>query len=294
MSHPGLLVPVDSHDEVGLTDWFEAVMLSDQLEHLSKSRIRSYIREIFSEENAETSVEAVLAEVGRRKFLCSDAYPFSQDYAGVNFKKGMAGSAYLFMLCLSVSKAFRTQARFKETDELFDLLVLDALERYLGPGCEGMRFGSPASGGRPRNFRDGIAWLALKMNLPVGPGGARKTAGDGGMDVAVWRHFRDKRSGFLTLLAQCTVQVEWFEKSRDLNEDSWRGWLDFGKNPHLALAIPFVIPHPFNKWDELRRNVHSILDRLRLCELLGNVELRGALKTSRWTSAEVKRFGRSK
>jgi hypothetical protein len=287
MSYMGVRVPTDLQDDVALTDWAEAIMLAERTRQLSKSRIRSYIREAFSDDSAEEAVERVLAEVKRRRFLCSFAYPFDQDFSGMKLVGEAASSPYLFLLCISVSESFRSKARYKEIDELFDLLVLDALKRYIGSDCKGFRFGSPASGERPKNFADSIRWLCTKMKLTPGPGKARKHAGDGGLDVVVWRDFNDPRSGYLVILAQCTVMDDWFDKARDLNEDVWRGWIDFGKNPHLALAVPFVVPHPYAKWDELRRNAHTILDRLRLCELLEGTDLSMAIKTKQWTSKEV-------
>ena len=283
-------MPADSQDDVALADWAEAIMLAEGIRQLSKSRLRAYIREAFSDDNAEDLMERVLAEVRRRRFLCSEGYPFEQDFSGMKLLHEPEASAYLFLLCISISESFRTGSRFKETDELFDVLVLDALRLYLGAGCKGERFGSPASGDRPKNFADSVRWLCTKMKLAPGPGKARKHAGDGGLDIVVWRDFSDPRSGYLIILAQCTVMDDWFDKARDLNEDVWRGWIDFGKNPHLTLAIPFVISHPYGKWDELRRNAHTILDRLRLCELLGRTELSLEKRTRQWTSREITRL----
>ena len=129
------------------------------------------------------------------------------------------------------------------------------------------------------------------MNLPKGGGSPRKTGGDGGLDVIVWRPFRDRRSGFIVLLAQCTVQRDWVIKAKDLTEDIWRGWIDIGKNPHLALAIPFVIPLKYEKWDELRRLVHTLLDRLRLAELLQNAQPEKQGNMQAWIASEVIRMG---
>lgn len=125
------------------------------------------------------------------------------------------------------------------------------------------------------------------MRLPQGRGNARPTAGDGGLDVVVWRPFRDGRSGYLVLLAQCTVQMDWFGKARDLARDLWRGWIDFGMDPHLVLAIPFVIPVNHPKWDELRRTVHTVLDRLRICELLETASLTDAKTLGTWATNEI-------
>jgi hypothetical protein len=84
--------------------------------------------------------------------------------------------------------------------------------------------------------------------------------------------------------------VDWFSKARDLAQDVWRGWIDFGKDPHLVLAVPFVIPMGYTKWDELRRTVHTVLDRLRLCELLEAGALTEHVDTAKWVTSEVARM----
>lgn len=289
MSTPNLLTP-DAHDEVGLTDWIEASMLSEQRAHMPRARIRKHVASTLAADEPEMMVETILKEVARRKRCCPTTYPFSEDGSGIRYEVGVAAVPYVFMLAISTSQPYRDERRHAETDGLFDHLVLDALKRYAGMGSIGHRFGAPASGNRPSNFRDAVTWMAREMRLPSGRGNARPTAGDGGLDVVVWRPFRDARSGFSVLLAQCTVQVDWFGKARDLAQDVWRGWIDFGKDPHLVLAIPFVIPMGYPKWDELRRTVHTVLDRLRLCELLEACVLTEQVDTAKWVASEIARM----
>lgn len=282
--------PTDANDEIGLADWLEAILLIEQRKHMPRARIRKYVKERLADDDPDVTVDVVLQEIGRRQKLCRTAYPFTEDGSNVYFTSSGAALPYLFMLAIATSRPFRAESRQKETDELFDYLVLDALKQYLGSGCEGVRFGAPASGKRPANFRDAIGWLAKQMKLSTGTGRARPTAGDAGLDVVAWRRFRDDRSGYLVILAQCTVQVEWVEKARDLAEDVWRGWIDFGKDPHLALAIPFVVPKDFKRWDALCRRVHTVLDRLRLCELMGATAMTRRTEAARWVTEEIKRM----
>ena len=286
-----IIVPTDTDDEVALADWLEATMLVERRSYIPRARIRKYIKSLFAEDQPDIVVEVLLREIGRRRRYCASAYPFEQEDSGVKYTQSKEGTPYLFMLCISVSRPYRDEHRQSDTDQLFDSLVLDALKKYLGTGSDGVRFGAPASGKRPPNFRDGIYWLAQKMNLPTGRGSPRKTAGDGGLDVIVWRPFRDRRSGYLVLLAQCTVQRDWVSKAKDLTEDIWRGWIDLGKDPHLILAIPFVIQRNYDKWDDLRRLVHTLLDRLRLAELLENANLQSTDNMQAWIASEIVRMG---
>src|SRR6266568_3070197 len=274
MAESYIFEPTDTGDEVALAGWLEATMLVESRSYMPRARIRKHIKSLFAEDEPDVSVEMLLREVGRRRRQCPTGYPFEEEASGVRYKRSKTATPYLFMLCISTSKPYRDERRHSDTDELFDSLALDALRKYLGAGAEGIRFGAPASGRRPLNFQEAIHWLAEKMNLSPGKGSPRRTPGDGGLDVIAWRPFRDHRSGYLVLLAQCTVQRDWVTKAKDLTEDIWRGWIDFGKDPHLVLAIPFAIPRNYEKWDDLRRLVHTVLDRLRLAELLEDAKLR--------------------
>ncbi len=291
MSAVLLLGPTDPDDEVSLADWLEATMLVESREYVSKARIRKYLRALFADDKPDIAVEILLREVARRSRQAERLYPFRTDGEGVRYGRSHAATPYLFMLCLSVSKPYRDEHRYKDTDELFDSLVLDALKSYLGRGSRGVRFGSPGSGGRPANFKDAITWLRQRMNLGPGTGRPRMHSGDSGLDVIAWRPFRDGRSAYIVVLAQCTVQLNWLVKARDVTEDTWRGWIDFAKHPHLALAIPFVIPRSSRYWDELRREVHTVLDRLRLAELLEDVPVEREAKIQTWVASEVLRMG---
>lgn len=286
-----VLVPSDTDDEVALADWLEATMLVERRSYMPRARIRKYIKTLFAEDQPDVSVEILLREIARRRRHCPITYPFEEHDSGIKYTQSKTGTPYIFMLCMSVSKRYRDEHRQKDTDQLFDSLVLDALLKYLGSGSTGVRFGAPASGRRPQNFRDAIYWLAETMNLSKGGGTPRKTGGDGGLDVIAWHPFRDRRSGFLVLLAQCTVQRDWVIKAKDLTEDIWRGWIDIGKDPHLTLAIPFVIPLNYEKCDEVRRLVHTVLDRLRLADLLQKATLNKQSEIQAWTASEVIRMG---
>ena len=96
----------------------------------------------------------------------------------------------------------------------------------------------------------------------------------------------------ITMLAQCTIAIDWVPKAKDITQVVWRGWIDFGKNPITCLAIPFVVPHPFEKWDELTRTVNFVLDRLRICELLEGATLQNESEVREFSDAELAFMGR--
>ena len=72
----------------------------------------------------------------------------------------------------------------------------------------------------------------------------------------------------MVTLCQCTVAQDWTPKAKDIVPAIWNGWIDFGREPLTAIAVPFAIPQAFDRWDELRRTVNIILDRMRLAELI--------------------------
>jgi hypothetical protein len=76
-------------------------------------------------------------------------------------------------------------------------------------------------------------------------------------------------SGAPVMLAQCTVQIEWSEKTRDISVELWKKWIDFETvPPQTALVIPFAISRTLEQWANRTITAGVIIDRLRLLELL--------------------------
>ena len=282
-------VPVATQS-IALADWLEVFMCLGQRSRVSRSKIRGLLRGILlvDGDSLQVAIELLFLELTRRQQVIGDHYPFVVQDAHVSLTVVDNSLPYIFMLCLCMSEPLRTEGRQSEVETLLDMLVLDALSGYLSGSSRGVHFGWPTSGDRPPAFPAAIAWLAERLGLAVGKGQKRSARRDGGVDVVVWRPFNDRREGFVTILAQCTIAVDWSEKAKDIVVDLWRGYIDFGKDPITCLAIPYVIPHPFDKWDELRRTVHFVLDRLRICEILDGVDLSHRQRISEWTEAEMR------
>ena len=277
-----------SLDACDLADWAEAIILLEERQSLSRSAIRQRLnggQDIDSDET-DVSIDFLLAEVERRKAAGESTYPFVPTGEGISRDSMTDEGPYEFLLWLAVSPKFREQKRFQEADLLFDNLAKQALIRYLGPNARGVRFGFPASDGRPSGFREAVGWLAGLLGLETGSMSPRPELKDGGADVVVWNPFRDGRSGFVVILCQCTVRIDWTKKAADVVAGSWNGWIDFGLAPVTAIAIPFALPPAYAQWDELRRTVNIMLDRTRLVELIrvANVADLESIKT--WNSKE--------
>ena len=245
-------------------------MLVENRTNSSRSFLRRRLQAVLFEEQDELDVqlELLLSEVERRKEAAEHTYPFAWTAIGLSRNGDVDKAPYEFLLWLSVSPIYRREDRFSEIDELFDNLAKQALTLYLGSNTVGVRFGFPASGERPIGFGAAIKWLSRLLGLQTGTAAPRSQVKDGGVDVVVWRPFRDGRPGFIVILCQCTVTVNWTPKARDIVPGKWKGWIDFGREPLTAIAIPFAIPQGFDRWDEVRRTVNIILDRMRIAELI--------------------------
>jgi hypothetical protein len=277
--------PIDRRATV-LADWAEAVMLAEGRTRFSRSALRARLRE-GSAEDVDLSIDMLLGEVASRRELAPRLYPFSDAETGMQRLPDISSDLYEFLLWLSIPDApVRVERGFSEIDEWLDKTVLAALQAYLGPQSRGLRFGHPASDGRPSRFPDAVEWLADHLGLARGVGEASVENKDGGVDLVVWRPFRDGRAGHLVILGQVTMQLQWHDKVGDVLIRKWEGWIDFGADPITALAVPFALGADYGRWDEMRRAVTLLLDRIRLCELLEDVDVSvlGDIRT--WTEIE--------
>ena len=289
------MLPVDSQvpaptssDACSLADWAEAITFAEDRNNSSRSFLRNRLRSILSTygDELEIQLEMLSAEVEGRRRRAEAVYPFAWTDSGLSRVQKVNGTPYEFLLWLAVSPIYRRESRYSEIDELFDNLVKRALTVYLGSNAIGVRFGSPPSGGRPSNFPKAVKWLAMRLGLQSGAGRPRTQLKDGGVDVVVWNPFGDGRTGFVVILCQCTVAMDWTPKAKDIAAGVWKGWIDFGRDPLTAIAVPFAIPHGFGRWDELRRTVNVILDRMRLAELIEVDAVDGLAAIRAWNSRE--------
>jgi hypothetical protein len=234
----------------------------------------------------------VFEELRRRRRVLRERYPFSQVPGLVTLVPKRQALTYIFLLCIAKSENFRAERRYAEVDEPCDEVVREALKGYLGaPGTRGLRFGHPASGDRPSDFPEAVAWLAERLCLPLGSGTPRAASNDGGVDVGVWKPFADRGTAFVTILAQCTVRLEWRDKARDIVPAIWCTWIDFGPPLITCLAIPFVLPRQYPWWEELRHTVGLLLERVRIVEHISYLPAKLTKRVAEWTSGELQRMG---
>jgi hypothetical protein len=294
-------LPVD-RDRLSLTDWVEAMMIVERQSECSDAELRGRLVEQGDQDGGadeapgQRMVEDVLREVERRARFAPRSYPFRRNEFGVKLANPRLIRIYSFLLCLSILNVpFRSKVYTNAVTPLFDHLGIAALTALLGPQAVSIRFGWPVSGGRPKNARKALVWLAERMNLSHDEQAAvSASAKDCGVDAVIWRPFRDDRPGFPLLLAQCTVgQSEWTKKGGDIKPTLWREYLRLKRDPATALVLPFCVPQPdrFEGWALTSHDVSFIVDRLRLLELLERVDssrVEAYARLSSWTKDREK------
>ena len=284
------LLDVPDLDEIpSLTDWFEVAFLAAGSRTKTHAQLRDTLTAAVaaSAEEVELASNLVFKEIRRRRQICGSRYPFVIEEKVVLYDDAADSEFYKFLLLLVVSPFLRNERRQLEVDELFDNVVVDAVKGYLGEGSVAVRFGWPVSGGRPRKFDAAISWLTAQMNLQPGVGATLPASKDGGVDIVGWKPFNDRKAAYVVILAQCTIRTNWIPKARDIIDMVWLAWLDTGRPVVIALAIPFIIPPQFDRWDSLRRTVGVVFDRLRICQYLAAFTSANHEPMVAWVRAEL-------
>jgi len=330
-----LLDPPKGSDSAALADWAELWVFTSELETLSRQHIKRALQDEPEDEEepddgragAELEVsqlesvaqeegrtDRLLSEVRRRAEVAPRVYRLRVDSNVITGVDVPAKTIYELLLWIAFAGAPFRDGRDAEVEQPFDELCLAALKVLVGPSGEGVMFArryavNPATDERrPTSFPLAIRWLRGLLRLPAGldavPDGPpsddegdhpARTYSDGGVDVVAWRHFKDGRAGFPSILAQCTIQLRWRPKATDIVLDLWGDWIRFVTPPQKVLAIPFAVPEGRSWWRDRNRTAGIVIDRMRLCELLNELS-DGALQTLQaaqmaiWLDGDRERF----
>ncbi len=292
------LPPPTDRDGPVLADWAETIMLVEGHQFLSRVEIRGRLLEDGPPDSAsdilnpdvpqetldeiddpdlyQGDVERLFAEVRLRSDLAREIYPFEHRGDGVSRRPATDSFPYSFFLWLSLIEApFRKESYSNPISRLFDHLCLAAFKTYLGTE-HGLRFGWPPAGdGRPGALKPALVWLAKEISVEFNDKAPVKGAGrDGGVDIVAWKPFRDDRRGFVVGLGQCTIAHDWEKKAHDIVEKLWRAYLTLAWDPFTALFVPYCIEIDQEEaWGVASFSVTMLVDRMRLCQLLGATEL---------------------
>jgi hypothetical protein len=265
----------------------------------------------------DVRLEFLIAQIKLRAKVGGDVYPFQVEDERIVESQPCGRDIYLFLLALSSEvAAFRKDRRAHEVEKNFDLIALAAMRRYLGRDAKGIRFARSVDepdddSVRPKKFSDAIQWLRDLLDVP----GRLKledddrhekahwewqesypvpnSYNDGGVDLIAWWKFGDKRAGFPVVLVQCTVQLTWERKLENIPLVLWDRWIDFSMvPPQRALVIPFSNDPEDDLWRERSLRAGVVIDRLRLLELLNELECEALAslvepETVQWTEREL-------
>ncbi len=235
--------------------------------------------------------DLLLSEVIRRSEVVPRIYGLRVKEEIVSRVQVPGGSIYDLLRWVCQADAPFRGERMADVELPLDELALETLKVLLGTQSQGVLFArryatDPATETtRPESFPEAVRWLRARVRLKAGlelvPDGPpdddeadhpARTYSDGGVDVVAWRPFKDGRAGFLIALGQCTIQANWKPKANDISLPLWGDWIRFVTGPQKVLVIPYAVPDGRSWWRDRTRTAGLIVDRMRLCELLNELE----------------------
>lgn len=198
-----------------------------------------------------------------------------------------AGLLYLFLLMLTRSDMASTARKKIAIDptKVFERLCADVLKEFWGGDsehCNCLVFGTAQLTGQ-RRFQDHVSHLCTQLQEGVGWRTSARSpgAGDGKLDVVVYRRFRDKRPGGLVGFAQCKTGVHWREHLTKLQP---RGFCQtYMMSPLIVDPTRiYMVPHRIvpNRWAEDTHAGGLLFDRCRIVQY-GNMIAAATLKDCR-------------
>ena len=260
-----------------------------------------------TDERVEANVSDVFKELEDRLLACgnpapqSPSYPFRLDetLSVLTMRPNDIGSSnllYLFLLAVTRSD-MSVQTRVKESvdpTKVFEQLCADVLRRFWGgisTHSDAMIFGTARSkAASEKKFQTNIN--KLSESLQEGDGwkdGARAPGGgDGGLDIVVWRRFKDRRQGGLVGFAQCKTGDHWTDH---LTKLTTRTFLD--KYMKTVLAIEplrlYLVPCRVSRhrWREYTLDGGLLLDRCRIVQYADTISTATQAACRKWLDATV-------
>ncbi|MCC7291278.1 MAG: hypothetical protein IT449_04345 [Phycisphaerales bacterium] len=267
---------------------------------VSEDKARQLSEEAFNE-IADRSRTLAWSSAGRKKL-----YPFKLVNGGEVLQSNSAGIekernavVYVFMLAISRWSMHARKRRLKNIDPTatFERLCSDALMSYWGGRgqfADALTIGTSTSRTKQdfpaiinklcASLREGLGW---KKNAKS-PG-----AGDGGVDIAVWRHFCDARAGGIVAFAQCKTGVHWQEDLGKLNPRAFSN-LYFQKQLALEPVPVYMVPNRILGRDWERHTVQSrgiVFDRCRITQFAADARDTAITECRIWLKEALKKKG---
>ena len=244
------------------------------------------------EDKSPRVVEAVYTEIERRKEACRDGYPFVIGNAGYTLRVSEESAnhkhdiyRYLLLATRLNMKDNRHHADMDGT-LLFEELSSEAVRGYFGKRAETYLFGATA--GNP-DFRRRVDDLCKHMGEGQGfhsRSGAASHAGDGKLDVVVWKAFTDGLAGKLIAFGQCKTGTDYRDTLAQLQPDAFCDkWLR--ESPAVRPLRMFLVSEalPRSGWYDVARDAGLLFDRCRIVDYCDDVSSEVIKKVNTWTAA---------
>jgi hypothetical protein len=207
-----------------------------------------------------------------------------------------AGLLYLFLLTITradMSSGGRRAIGLDPT-ELFEILCADVLLEFWGGGSEwsnSMVFGTASekeANRIDRKFPSNINKLCSHLGEGIGWKTTARSpkAGDGGLDLIVYRKFADKRKGGLVGFGQCKTGIHWRKHLGKLNPKAFCGKYlaeSLIIEPQEMYFVPCRITS--DRWDDDSRDGGLLMDRCRIVQFGDNIEAETLTNCKKWMAS---------
>lgn len=300
-------------DVVTLADWLEMKAVLDPDGSAAKEDlVRALVRDGTLKKEVEYRAIAgdVFNEIEDRKAAIAAGpttpvyatYPFELNGDLLKFTADLAdpayaGAVYLYMLAVtrsSMESETRTLAGVDPTLHFEDVCEASLLRFWGGRDSNGDIFLLGTSGGRRTRFSLRITKLCKGLGEGTRWNKKAKSpgAGDGGVDLVVWRRFQDKRAGGLVAFAQCKTGDGWANHLGRKNPNSFHTkyfHTHMVSDPMAIYMVPCRVPR--DEWDNVIRehNKGLIFDRCRIVQYATDVKAATLRRCRLWLDAAIAR-----
>ena len=311
-----LKVPSPEADDklVNLADWVEMKALLESDGNASLEDLARVLQRGYSIKEAESRILAgdVFKELKDRETHCAPLadhgpawqYPFTINKTGNLLSLRMkltansrTGLLYTFMLVASRAD-MDSQRKLENLDPamLFEQLCADILLNFWGGKNDlsgSLVFGTARKkAGHNSAFHANIEYLCAQIRDGSGMKAGAKTpgAGDGKLDIVVWRVFSDGRTGGLIGFGQCKTGIHWKEHLTKLRPSNF--CRKYFKQPLIIEPVRvYMVPHRVdsNDWESHVGEGGLLLDRCRLVQYGHDVSKDVFSNCRRWLNAALDR-----
>ena len=278
--------------------------MTDILRQLVRLEENDYSTGVPIDEATEIKVQEAYAEVDSRGSLCGTGYPFelSEDGAALIARLAVPSATrnvykYLLLATRLNMKDDRRHAGIDGT-LLFEALAADVAREYFGAGTEGLVFGTSSEA---RSFGCKVEELCSRLGEGIGfangVGGGESeresTERDGKLDIAVWKHFADKREGKIIAFGQCKTGTSYRDQLAQLQPTAFcRKWMR--KMPAVEPVRMFFVAEAVGRDTlyDFSADAGVVFDRCRIVEYCRTVGEPVLEQLNAWTdAAEAARLG---